>query len=49
MRHLTMILLVAGVLAACNGVVIGPVDHSCHVNPQFDQGSGCSEHGHGGR
>jgi hypothetical protein len=49
MRYLTMILLVAGVLAACDGVAIGPVDHSCHINPQYNQGSGCSEHGGGGR
>jgi hypothetical protein len=48
MRYLTMILLVAGVLAACDGVAIGPVDHSCHSNPSLGQGSGCSEHG-GGR
>jgi len=45
MRNFAAILLVAGILAACSGVVIGPVDHSCAVNPQFNQGSGCGEHG----
>jgi hypothetical protein len=48
MRCLAMILLVAGGLVACDGVAIGPVDHSCHVNPQLSRGSGCSEHGSGG-
>jgi hypothetical protein len=49
MRYLTMILLVAGGLAACDGLVIGPVDHSCPSNPSLGQGSGCGEHGGGGR
>jgi hypothetical protein len=31
-------------MAACTGggLDIGPVDHSCHVNPQEGQGSGCA-------
>jgi hypothetical protein len=32
-------------MAACtggDGLAIGPVDHSCHVNPQQGDGSGCA-------
>jgi hypothetical protein len=32
-------------MAACSGgdgLAIGPVDHSCHINPQEGQGSGCA-------
>jgi hypothetical protein len=47
MRYLTIVLLVAGGLAACNGAAVGPVDHSCHVNPGLSHGSGCGEHGGG--
>jgi hypothetical protein len=44
MRYVAMILLVAGALAACSGVAIGPVDHTCHVNPSMGQDSGCERH-----
>lgn len=40
MRKLTRILAVAALLAGCTGE-IGPVDHSCHVNPYDELGSGC--------
>ena len=43
MRYLALWLLIAASLAACGGnVPIGPVDHSCAVNPSRGQGgSGC--------
>jgi hypothetical protein len=48
MRHLSVIILLAAALAACNDVVIGPVDHSCPGRPAYAQdGSGCG--GAGGR
>ena len=56
MRPGLFILAVAAPLAvaACTGgagLDIGPVDHSCHVNPERGYesgGSGCSGGGHGG-
>ena len=55
-RQASFVLAVAIALAvaACTGgagldVPIGPVDHSCHVNPDMGSGgSGCSGGGHGG-
>jgi hypothetical protein len=45
MRKVVLALLVMAVaaVAGCSGVPIGPVDHSCHVNPHegYDD-SGCS-------
>jgi hypothetical protein len=41
MRELVMTLLIAAALASCAGVEIGPVDHSCHLDPYDSQGSGC--------
>jgi hypothetical protein len=41
MRNLVMTLLIAVTLASCAGVEIGPVDHSCHLDPYDSQGSGC--------
>jgi hypothetical protein len=42
MRHLSLIIFLAAALAACNGVAIGPVDHSCAGRPSSGQdGSGC--------
>jgi hypothetical protein len=41
MRELVMTLLIATALASCAGVEIGPVDHSCHLDPYDSQGSGC--------
>jgi hypothetical protein len=46
MRYLTLCLLIAAALAACGPLVIGPVDHSCAVNPTRGQGgSGCDNRG----
>ena len=49
MKHTTLGAFVLAVaipltMAACTGggLDIGPVDHSCHVNPQEGQGSGCA-------
>lgn len=44
MRYLSLILVLAGSLASCGDVVIGPVDHSCPTNRSIGQGSGCGEH-----
>jgi hypothetical protein len=42
MRLLSLIMLLAAALSACNNVVIGPVDHSCAGRPSSGQdGSGC--------
>lgn len=38
-----MTVAVAMLLAGCAGP-IGDVDHSCHVNPYDEQGSGCERH-----
>jgi hypothetical protein len=38
-----LMLIIAASLAACGDVVIGPVDHECHVNPGRSQGSGCDD------
>jgi len=40
LRRLATCLAVAAALAGCAGE-IGPVDHSCHLNPYDSQGSGC--------
>jgi len=48
MRYLTLWLLIAATLAACGDVAIGPVDHSCPVNPMRGSGasgSGCDTRG----
>jgi hypothetical protein len=41
MRNLVMTLLIAVTLASCAGVEIGPIDHSCHLDPYDSQGWGC--------
>jgi hypothetical protein len=41
MRKLMMALMIAATMAGCAGGANGPVDHSCHTNPQDSQGSGC--------
>jgi len=42
MRRLAVAAVIAAVLSACGDIVIGPVDHSCPVNPQKGLlGSGC--------
>jgi hypothetical protein len=44
---LILSMLVAAGLAGCGNVPIGPVDHSCHANPQRGAlGSGCDRGGH---
>jgi hypothetical protein len=40
------LILIAFALTACNGITIGPVDHTCLSNPALGDGSGCA-HGHG--
>jgi hypothetical protein len=47
MRRLALMLIVAASLSACATAIIGPVDHSCAVNPVKGQGSGCDERGSG--
>jgi hypothetical protein len=49
MRYLSLVFVLAASLAACGDIVIGPVDHSCPTNRSLGQGSGCAEHGGGGR
>jgi hypothetical protein len=44
MRKLMLALMIAATVAGCAGGVSGPVDHSCHTNPQDSQGSGCEHH-----
>ncbi len=46
MHRMILALLAASVLSACNGITVGPVDTSCHVNYARGDGSGCSAHGH---
>jgi hypothetical protein len=42
MRQMLLALLVGAALTACGNVAIGPVDHSCTVNPtRGGDGSGC--------
>jgi len=47
MRNLVMTLAIAAAMAGCGAAqsgpvgATGPVDHSCHSNPQDSQGSGC--------
>ena len=42
MRQMLLALLVGAALTACGNVAIGPVDHSCVVNPtRGGDGSGC--------
>jgi hypothetical protein len=43
MRRFIAFLALAVSLVACNGVPIGPVDHSCVGNPMRSQGSGCED------
>lgn len=46
MRQIILGLLLAASLAACGNVAIGPVDHSCAVNPgRGGDGSGCDRRG----
>jgi len=46
MRTLLLVALIAAALSACGDVPIGPVDHSCHVNPMRGVlGSGCDRGG----
>jgi hypothetical protein len=46
MRRLILTIIIAATLSACGNVAIGPVDHSCHVNPQRGiLGSGCDRGG----
>jgi hypothetical protein len=41
MRNLAFMFIITA-LSACGDIVIGPVDHSCHVNPSREAlGSGC--------
>jgi hypothetical protein len=42
LRGMVFALLAAAVLSACEGITIGPVDTSCHVNPARGIGSGCA-------
>jgi hypothetical protein len=44
MRRLTMMLIVAVALSACNTLAFGPVDHECHIDPARSQGSGCEDY-----
>jgi hypothetical protein len=46
MRGIILVLLAASMLSACDGIKVGPVDTSCHVNPARGSGSGCGDHGH---
>lgn len=46
MRRMILILLATAMLASCEGITVGPVDTSCHVNPKRGDGSGCGAHGH---
>jgi hypothetical protein len=41
-----LILLATAMLASCEGITVGPVDTSCHVNYNRGDGSGCGAHGH---
>jgi len=46
MRRLALLIAMA-VLSSCGDIVIGPVDHSCHVNPSRGLlDSGCGGGGH---
>jgi hypothetical protein len=45
MRRMILVLLATAILASCEGITIGPVDTSCHVNPARGDGSGCSREG----
>ena len=42
MRKLMTILTLSAALAGCAAGEIGDVDHSCHVNPYDELGSGCA-------
>jgi hypothetical protein len=42
MRGFIIILAIAAALAGCAPGEIGDVDHSCHVNPYDQLGSGCA-------
>ena len=44
LRKLVLTVAIAAAVASC----AGPVDHSCHTNPQDSQGSGCEHHRFGG-
>jgi hypothetical protein len=44
MVKLVLILLAAIPLLSCGHITIGPVDTSCHVNPNQGDGSGCSRY-----
>jgi hypothetical protein len=46
-RATLVTLIIAAALSACANVEIGPVDHSCHGNPQRGRlESGCGGGGH---
>lgn len=40
-RRFALLLIVAASLAACHGVVVGPVSHGCPGNPAKSSDSGC--------
>jgi hypothetical protein len=42
--HLILTLMAGVFLAACGEIVLGPVDHECHVDPARSQGSGCEDY-----
>jgi hypothetical protein len=42
MRGLVAVLAIVVWLAGCAAGEIGEVDHSCHVNPYDELGSGCA-------
>ncbi len=43
-RHLILTLMAGVFLAGCGKIVLGPVDHECHVDPARSQGSGCEDY-----
>jgi len=43
-RNLILTLMAGAFLAACGQIVLGPVDHECHVDPARSQGSGCEDY-----
>jgi hypothetical protein len=43
MRRFIVLFTLVASLAACSGLPIGPVSHSCVGNPMRSQGSGCED------
>jgi hypothetical protein len=44
LRGLILMLIIGVSVSACGKVVLGPVDHECHVDPARSQGSGCEDY-----